>query len=92
MEGLYEALNVRYAYLYKHKRLFDLISKQYEAFSEDSKRLLSGTFGERSTLETANYGQIMRWICIMMGKLRKEGSEEVVDESHERYDYGASRA
>lgn len=84
---LYEALNVRYAYLHKHKRLFDLISKQYEAFSEDSKELLNGTFGEKSTLETANYGQIMRWICIRMVKLRKEGSEEVVDESHERYKY-----
>lgn len=86
---MYEVLNLKYAYLYKHKVLFDLISKQYEAFNVKSKELLSRTFGEKSDLKTANYGQIMRWICVKMKDLREETDERTVDgDSSERYKYG----
>ena len=74
--------------MHKHKTLFDLISKHYEAFSEETRSLLDDTFGKKSDLKTANYGQIMRWICAEMKGLRKESFWKSVDGAlPERYKY-----
>ena len=54
----------------------------------ESRRLLDGTFGEGSELETANYGPVMRCICVEIGKLREKTFDGMGSASDERYSYG----
>lgn len=87
MEGLYEILSLRYSYLPKYNKLWDLISRHYRGLGEVSKALLDETFGIHSKLRTANYGQVMRWISVEVKDLREACPRDAEYATPRRYEY-----